>query len=136
MYKLEKIRSFPNFFRVEGFFFGFHLKSQFKSVCYYDFGLKFKLKGIFKKFVKFNKLFKNTLFIKSLFLKKETLSNNFCIIQKKQKNDKSFFFRDAFINNYEKLKKFHLYKLYNRIIFMNFEKQNIIPLQFSVSTDK
>jgi hypothetical protein len=52
MYNLEGIRKFKKFFRVEGTLLGFkfNLNQKLKSKCYYDFGLKYKLKGNLKKF--------------------------------------------------------------------------------------
>jgi hypothetical protein len=52
MYNVEAIRSFKKFFRVEGILLGLkvNLRQRLKSKCYYDFGLKYKLKGNLKNF--------------------------------------------------------------------------------------
>jgi hypothetical protein len=52
MYNQEAIKNFKKFFRVEGTLLGlkFSLNQRLKSKCYYDFGLKYKLKGNLKNF--------------------------------------------------------------------------------------
>jgi len=137
LYNFEAIRSFKKFFRVEGTLLGFKfsLNQRLKSKCYYDFGLKFKLKGNLKNFLLWKQIFKTNLHLNSLYLKKEILNNNFCIIQKKSQNFLSLYFSNIFVNNYEKLKKFHFYKIYNRIFYMNYENHNLFPLQLIVSED-
>lgn len=84
MYNLEAIKHFSKFFRVEGILLGFkiNLNQRLKSKCYYDFGLKYKLKGNLKKFFSWKQTFKSNLYLKSLYLKKELLNTNFCIDRK------------------------------------------------------
>jgi len=73
LYNFEAIRSFKKFFRVEGTLLGFKfsLNQRLKSKCYYDFGLKFKLKGNLKNFLLWKQIFKTNLHLNSLYLKKK-----------------------------------------------------------------
>ena len=69
--------------------------------------------------------------LKSLYLKKECVLklNRFSIIKKTNKNLSLLNFCNIYANNFEKLKKFHLYKIFNRIKIMFNENHNNFPLQ-------
>jgi hypothetical protein len=66
--------------------------------------------------------------LKSLYLKKEISNANFFFFQKKSKNFLSLNFSNIFVNNYEKLKKFHIFKIFNRKVLMFNENHNDFPL--------